>query len=163
MPDRDAQAGSADSTEVVPLSLDGFLPYRLSILAECVSRAFARHYERRFGLSIAEWRVMAVLGEQSPRSTQDVIVRTRMERAKVSRAAIRLTERGLIARTPQSGDQRAHDLKLSRRGLAMYRQIVPVAHALQSELTQELGKAEKHRLDDMLTKLQRYAEHLAPD
>ena len=49
------------------------LPYRLSVLTERMSRIFAQRYEREFGIGIPEWRVMAVLGEQAPRSTQKVI------------------------------------------------------------------------------------------
>jgi len=85
-----------------------------------------------------------------------------MDRVKVSRAAIRLADKGLIARTSQPGDQRAHSLKLSRRGFAMYRQIVPFAHALQAELVQALGKDELRGFDDIIGKLQEFAERLAP-
>ena len=44
------------------LELERFLPYRLSVLSNTVSQAIADIYERRFELSITEWRVMAVLG-----------------------------------------------------------------------------------------------------
>lgn len=145
------------------LALGGFLPYRLSILAESVSRAFAQHYERRFGITIPEWRLLAVLGERSPQSTQEVIQRTRMDRVKVSRAAIRLEDKGLLARLPQPGDLRAHSLRLSRRGLAMYRQIVPIAHGLQAELVHALGADEVRAFDAVLGKLQECADRLAPN
>lgn len=145
------------------LSLGGFLPYRLSVLAESVSRAFAAHYGRRFGVTIPEWRVMAVLGEHSPQTTQEVIRRTSMDRVKVSRAAIRLQDKGLIARTSQPGDQRAHDLSLTQRGLAMYQQIVPIAHALQAELVQALRSDEVRAFDAVLDKLQECADRLDPD
>lgn len=154
--DGEADAGAG-------LSLGGFLPYRLSVLAESVSRAFAVHYERRFGITIPEWRLMAVLGERSPQTTQEVIRRTSMDRVKVSRAAIRLQDKGLIARTPRPGDQRAHDLSLTRRGFAMYRQIVPIAHALQAELVQALRFDEVRAFDAVLHKLQECADRLDPD
>ncbi len=44
------------------LELDEFVPYRLSVLSNRVSGAIARQYTERFGLTMAEWRVMAVLG-----------------------------------------------------------------------------------------------------
>lgn len=144
------------------LALGTFIPYRLSLLAESVSRAFAQHYEQRFGITIPEWRVMAVLGEGSARSTQEVIERTRMDRVRVSRAAIRLEDKGLIVRTKPPGDQRAHRLQLSRRGLAMYRQIVPLAHALQAELVQVLGSRELQAFDAAVGKLLACADRLAP-
>src|SRR5438105_1016632 len=42
--------------------LEEFLPYQLSVTASSVSRLFAKHYADRFGLSIPEWRVLAVVG-----------------------------------------------------------------------------------------------------
>jgi len=45
----------------LPLELERFLPYRLSILSNRVSQQIAREYQDRFDLSMTEWRVMAVL------------------------------------------------------------------------------------------------------
>ena len=44
------------------LDLEHFLPYRLSVLSNRVSQAIARTYEQRFGLSVTEWRVIAIIG-----------------------------------------------------------------------------------------------------
>src|SRR3954454_12826409 len=55
------QTGSA-------LILEEFLPYRLSVLTSTVSRALARMYEQRFGLTVAEWRIMAILARFGPLS-----------------------------------------------------------------------------------------------
>ena len=41
--------------------LELFLPYRLSVLANRLSREFARRYQDEFGLSIPEWRVIAAV------------------------------------------------------------------------------------------------------
>jgi len=49
------------------LLLENFLPYRLSVLTNLVSSAIAGAYRERFGLSIPEWRVVAVLAN-SPTS-----------------------------------------------------------------------------------------------
>lgn len=65
-----------------PLGLDTFLPYRLSVLANTVSSAFARLYADRFDLTIPEWRVMAVLGSQAPLSAGEVAARTAMDKGK---------------------------------------------------------------------------------
>ena len=45
--------------KVTTLELDRFLPYRLSVLSNIVSTAISGAYEKRFGLTIPEWRVMA--------------------------------------------------------------------------------------------------------
>ena len=44
------------------LRLESFVPYRLSVLTNRMSNEIARHYSDRFGLSIPEWRVIAVSG-----------------------------------------------------------------------------------------------------
>jgi len=149
------------SETVARLSLGEFLPYRLSVASEKVSQLFAARYAERFGLTIPEWRVLAVLGEAAtPYSTQDVICRTTMDRVRVSRAAIRLADRGLIARRPVPGDQRAHLLSLSARGRAMYAEIVPLAQALQAELAGALSTAEQATLVALLERLGARAEAL---
>lgn len=136
-----------------PLELGRFLPYRLSVTAECISRVFSQSYEERFGLSIPEWRVMAVLGENAARPTQAVIEATEMDRVKVSRAVTRLVDKGLVTRRTAPEDQRSQILQLSRKGLQLYRQIVPLAHALQAELTQGLSAEDLAALDRLLEHL----------
>ena len=143
-----------------PLELGRFLPYRLSVTAESISRAFAASYERRFGLTIPEWRVMAVLGQGEPRPTQAVIEATEMVRVKVSRAVTRLADKGLVTRRTAPEDQRSQILALSRKGLALYRQIVPLAHGLQAELTAGLDAAELALLDRVLDQLHKRARSL---
>ena len=143
-----------------PLRLADFLPYRLSVATESVSRAFAARYEAEFGLSIPEWRIMAVLGEVETLTTQSVIARTEMDRVKVSRAVIRLADKGLVARQPHPKDQRAQLLRLSPEGRALYGRIVPRAHALQAELAAALTPAERQVLDGALAKLRHHARLL---
>ena len=43
-----------------------FLPYRLSVTSNAVSQRIAQEYRIRWGLSVPEWRVMAVLGDSGP-------------------------------------------------------------------------------------------------
>ena len=57
---RKAQKGAASER----LILERFLPYRLSILSNRVSRAIATRFAKTFGLTIPEWRVIAVLGRR---------------------------------------------------------------------------------------------------
>ncbi len=154
MPSANATVAPEAATEGdAPLVLAEFLPYRFSVVAERMSQVFADRYEREFGLSIPEWRVMAVLGEHSPRSTQQVIEATEMDRVKVSRAVIRLTDKTLVARKPHPDDQRAHVLSLTRRGLGTYRQIVPLARSLQAEIAAALKPEELRALDHILARL----------
>src|SRR5215470_10422573 len=78
--------------------LERFLPYRLSVLANLASRALARLYSARFGLSVAEWRVIAHLSRFAPVSANDVATRAAMDKVQVSRAVARLTAKALVER-----------------------------------------------------------------
>ncbi|WP_029009220.1 MarR family winged helix-turn-helix transcriptional regulator [Azospirillum halopraeferens] len=145
-----------------PLELERFLPYRLSVVSNLVSKAFARRYETAFGLSIPEWRVMAVLGRYAPVSSQDISRRTAMDKAKVSRAVSRLVAAGLVDRAENASDHRRNVLTLAPRGRSIYREIVPLARAIERDVTEALTAEEVAQLDRLLTKLQGRAEALAP-
>lgn len=133
--------------------LDAFLPYRLSLASNRVSRAFARRYAAEFGLTIPEWRVLAVLGSYAPVSSNEIVARTAMDKAKVSRAVARLVEGGLILRAVDPADQRLIRLTFSRRGRAVYEAIVPRARALEAELLDGLGPRERAALAGLLDRL----------
>lgn len=77
------------SGDDAPLYLDDFIPYRLSVLSNQISRSVAALYAERFGLTIPEWRVMAVLGLEETRRgsvcANTVAERTEMDKVQVSR------------------------------------------------------------------------------
>ncbi|PZW39426.1 DNA-binding MarR family transcriptional regulator [Humitalea rosea] len=135
------------------MALHEFLPYRISVVAEAVSNLFAARYQERFGLTIPEWRVMAVVGENTSQTTQQVIERTGMDRVRVSRAVIRLADKGLLDRMVHHRDHRAQILQLTRSGQAVYQQIVPLAREMQAALASALTAAEVAQLDGILTKI----------
>ena len=96
-----------------PLILDEFIPYRLSVTSNLVSDAIARSYEALFGLTIPEWRLVAVVAERDGITQQAIGATTRMDKVTVSRAAIALVDRGLLARAANPDDRRSHLLRLT--------------------------------------------------
>lgn len=136
------------------LKLDEFLPYRLSIASNAVSDAVATAYRTLFGLRIPEWRLMAVLAEDGAMSQQALCGRTRMDKVTVSRAAIALADRGLIARATNPEDQRSHLLTLSGQGWALYEQIAPKAIELERRIFAGFSQAERDQLGAMLERLE---------
>jgi DNA-binding MarR family transcriptional regulator len=158
---RKAESPARHDTGDTPLILAEFLPYRLSVVTEAVSSLFATRYRQRFGLSIAEWRVVAVVGQHGRLATQEVIGHTGMDRVRVSRAVIRLVGKGLLDRHVHPQDQRAQLLRLSRQGGAVYRQIVPLARDLQAALAAALTQAEQQQLGAILEKIRQRTEQLA--
>ena len=146
----------------VSIDLDRFLPYRLSVLTNVVSSAIAGVYQRRFGLSIPEWRVVAVLSRHPGISAAEVATHTRMDAVAVSRAVGRLLRSGRIRRTMSETDRRRSVLEVSPAGAAMYREIAPLALRYERELLDSLTEQERGLLDRMLDKLMERAQTL-PD
>ena len=135
------------------LNLKDFLPYRLSIVTNRISASFARLYSEKFNLSIPEWRVMAVLGQQPGLSADEVCSETEMDKVPVSRAVSKLLDKGLLRREFSGRDRRRSILCLSEAGYGMYAQIVPLALSYEAELKAVLTPREQSQLENLLDKL----------
>jgi DNA-binding MarR family transcriptional regulator len=135
------------------LDLDRFMPYRLSVLSNRVSDAIARRYSERFGLTIPEWRVMAVLGGAPGLSAREVAERTAMDKVQVSRAVAALVAAKRVARALDAKDGRVLRLSLTRAGRAIYDEIVPLALHLEEALLGVLSGEERRALDALVAKL----------
>jgi DNA-binding MarR family transcriptional regulator len=145
------------------LRLDRFIPYRLSIASNLVSDAIARIYQSLFGLSIPEWRVIAVVAETDALTQQRIGQRTRMDKVTVSRAAIGLERRGLIERRVNPQDGRAQQLHLSRSGQDLYANVAPKAKELERKLFAEFTAEEIAALMALLRKVEEAALSLTDD
>lgn len=154
-------AAAGDSGELV---LDRFLPYRLSVLANTVSRAIARLYADRFGITIPEWRVLAILGDAGPASSADIRARTAMDKVQVSRAIQRLVDARLVSRRTDPGDRRRATIAMTAKGLGVYREIVPLALSREAILLDGFTAEERRVLARLLDRLGDRAGALAgPD
>lgn len=140
------------------LELDAFIPYRLSVTSNLVSDAIARTYEALFGLSIPEWRLVAVVAEAQRDAgaiTQGAVgARTRMDKVTVSRAAIALVGRGLMARRGNPDDRRSHLLELTAAGRDLYLAVAPKALELERRLFAPFDAAEVAAFTDMLRRVE---------
>src|SRR5476651_31450 len=116
------------------LRLQEYLPYRLSVAANAVSRLIARAYERQFGLKNPQWRLLAVLADEGPLTQQTLCGRTIMDKVTVMRAAQGLLRRRLDRRLPNADDGRSHRLMMTASGRRLYQRIVPLALAYQNQL-----------------------------
>jgi DNA-binding MarR family transcriptional regulator len=142
------------------LDLDAFVPYRLSVLTNRVSSAIARHYSDRFALSIAEWRVIAVLGQAPGLSARDVAARTAMDKVQVSRAVQSLLAAKRLTRTAHTRDGRIAHLSLSAKGQLIYNEVVPLALGLEKQFLSVLSAGEQKDLDILLAKLSRHMDRM---
>ena len=139
------------------LVLDDFIPYRLSVTSNLVSDSIARAYESLFGLTIPEWRLIAVIAETGGITQQAIGARTLMDKVTVSRAAIALVGRGLLARQGNPDDRRSHLLDLTDAGRDLYAAVAPKALDLESRIFAAFDPAEVAQFIDMLRRIESVA------
>ena len=160
MPSRRLNARNGVSTGNHGLKLQAYLPYRLSVAANAVSRLIARAYQDRFALKIPEWRLIAVLADEGALTQQALCGQTLMDKVTVLRAAHGLLRRHLIRRLPHARDRRSHRLELTPAGARMYRQIAPLALAYEARLLAGIPAREAARLHQLLRRLEERAGRL---
>ena len=105
-----------------------------------MSTNIARVYEKRFGVSIPEWRVIAILGRYPGLSAVEVADRTLMDKVAVSRAVTRLIKNGRIDRQFADADRRRSILNLSDEGRQVHNEIAPLALQFERELLQDISE-----------------------
>jgi DNA-binding MarR family transcriptional regulator len=144
------------------LHLEKFLPYRLSVLSNTVSSAIAAAYFMNFGLSIPEWRVMAVLAANPGLSAAEVTARTAMDKVAVSRAVNALLAAGRLHRTTAPKDRRRTHLALTAAGERVYARVVPMALQYERNLVAPLSARDLATLDRLVRVLLGRAVELGP-
>lgn len=142
------------------LVLDSFVPYRLSLASNAVSDAVARRYRSRFGLSVPEWRVLAIAAEHDGVTQQAIGMQSRMDKVTVSRATLALVERKLIERSRHPADGRSQLLRLTEAGHELYADVGPRALEAEAALLTGFSAAERAQFEAMLRRIEAAAEGL---
>ncbi|MDR3538115.1 MAG: MarR family winged helix-turn-helix transcriptional regulator [Acetobacteraceae bacterium] len=156
-----AKETALPDTAADAFQLEDFLPYRLAVASAHVSRLFTRNYAENFGLTIPEWRVLAVVGRFQTLSPSAAGEWTAMDKVKVSRASASLVSRGLLRQSQDPSDGRGRLLRLTRKGAALHAQVVPEALALEATLADGLSRAEWVSLNKALAKLNTHCAAIA--
>jgi DNA-binding MarR family transcriptional regulator len=142
------------------LCLPSFFPYQLAVFSDDVSKAIAQLYRGRYKLSRQEWRVLAALGERDGLSAKEIAEYSTLDKTQTSRAAARLLHNGLIIRDEDDSDRRHLRHKLTGKGRAVYREIVPLVRARESYILSTLSEQEAKELARLMAKVHQKALEL---
>jgi len=133
--------------------LDDFIPYKLSVVANRVSQAVGKLFETRFNIQIPEWRILMALYAYGDLVFNEVVDRTSMDKARVSRAQRRLVDLGMIDSVGDPDDGRKVILCLTRPGARICGEILPEAARTEAWFLAALTNDEHRQLDLILDKL----------
>jgi DNA-binding MarR family transcriptional regulator len=155
-------AGSREenaSQKASKLDLFRFVPFRLNRLAAEVSAALSVEYQERYGLDIPEWRVLATLGfRNEPCSAQYIAHCTRTHKSTISRAVTALMQRQLVERVENADDRREFALRMTRKGTALYEELIPRLLRREQEILSCLTAQERKDFAMLLGKIENSLE-----
>jgi DNA-binding MarR family transcriptional regulator len=137
------------------LDLFRFVPFRLNRLAAEVSAALSSEYRERYGLDIPEWRVLATLGFRNEACSAQYIAHcTRTHKSTISRAVTTLMTRQLIERVENEDDRREYRLRMTRKGSALYEELIPRLLRKEEDILSCLSSREQKDFAVMLGKIE---------
>ena len=135
--------------------LTDFLPYQLSVTSNAVSRAVAvgTDYEARFGLTAAEWRVLAAVTAAGSPAQAELLAMTGMDKMTISRAVAALSARRLVDRVRDTLDRRTLRLSPTEEGRRIHDIVAPQALQVEARLLEALSADEAMVLRAALARL----------
>lgn len=145
---RDDGTGRADGS---PTPIQELLSYRLSRVANAMSRSAALRWRREFDVSVGEWRAIALLGATSPLTLNRLARQAALDKAQMSRVVSKLAEQRLVVR--RFGAGRTTELSLTRKGRLLYNRLIAAANERNDAFLLCLTERERKVLGSALDKL----------
>jgi len=134
------------------------LSYRLHQVANLLSRGAEMRYRREFGVSLWEWRTVALLGgAREPQSLNELARAAGMDKGQMSRVVSGLTRKKMVVREADANDARGIRLSLTRSGKNLYRKLIGAAAERNGAFLGCLNAQERACLEKAMTKLAREA------
>jgi MarR family transcriptional regulator, organic hydroperoxide resistance regulator len=109
------------------LDLGDYLPYLVNRVGTIIADQFGSEALAPHGLSIAMWRVMAVLSSNGGQRQIDLADLTSIEASTLSRLVTRLMRMGQVTRTRSTSSNREVVVKLSPKGESLVTELIPIA------------------------------------
>ena len=137
-----------------PRLLRGLVSHRVLVLSNTLALAASRHYLERFGVRLAEWRVIDALHAGRGISANRISEWLKTDKAWVSRSVERLVAAGHVQRRADPEHGRRQLLTLTAKGERAYAAIAAAARRRNRNLLAALPAARHSQLERALTALQ---------
>jgi len=134
--------------------IQDLLSYKLHRVANLLSRGAELRYRREFGVSLWEWRSIALLGAaDEPMSLVQLANAAGIDKGQMSRVVSGLAGRRLVVRSSNSADGRGVQLALSKAGRKLYEGLIGAAAERDQAFKKCLNSKEQIIFEKILTKL----------
>ena len=118
-----------------------------------LNRGASAYYRAAFDLGMAEWRLLLVLGSTEALNVGELSAAADLDKAAVSRSLVLLEERKLVSVVQTRTRGRAAIAKLTPEGKKLSARLMQVSLQRQARLFKNFTKADKQRLNALLTQL----------
>lgn len=149
------------------LELDDYFPYLINRVGTVLAVRFTADQLAAHGLSIAMWRVLAVLSNNGGQRQIDLAGLTSIDASTLSRLVTRLVRMGLVSRTRSRTSSREVVVSLSAKGRALVDRLIPAALSLEETLGRGLPQRDravvKRALRRMYANMSRHRGRVADD
>lgn len=140
-------------TRSAALDLSNYLPYLVNRVGTIIADQFGEEALAPHGLSIAMWRVMAVLASAGAQRQIDLAELTSIDASTLSRIVSRLARLGVATRTRSTSSNREVSVALSPRGSALVARLIPLAREFEREASAGLSPEEVAVLNRCLRRM----------
>jgi DNA-binding MarR family transcriptional regulator len=141
---------------------ENYIGYTITDVARLMRTVFERRV-RAFGLTRAQWLVIARVHRRPGLSQSEVADLLEIEKAPAGRLIDRMQAKGWLERRDDSSDRRVNRLHLTAEGERLHAAIWPIAEATVDDAMSDLSAKEQRQLTGLMTrvkaKLQALAEH----
>jgi len=130
------------------------ISYQLHTVANLLSRGAELRYRREFGVSLWEWRTIALLGaSDDPQSLGHLARAAGIDKSQMSRVVSGLAKRKLVMRDANDADGRGVHLRLSKTGRKLYDGLIGAAAERDAAFRRCLTSNENQVFEKALSKL----------
>lgn len=126
--------------------------YLLSLWGNYFSGPTAAELEQSHGLTRDDFNVIFTLNAAGPMTAADICLANGRPKNSVSRAVIKMTGAGHIARAVDAHDRRKVDLSLTDQGHALCEELMAIYLRRQEEMMANLTRPERDLLNVLLQK-----------
>ena len=135
------------------LDLDRYVPALITFIANKLSRSATTLYQKRFGVNVTEWRILALLAIEPIISAARICHVIGFDKGPVSRNLALMQRRGLITIRTDPNDGRSHSITLTAKGRTTHDKIIVAALERERRLLSCLKKDEREVLIDLLRRI----------
>lgn len=157
LPSSDAPERASGETDELPaiwqMIGEASLSPRLLVLAKMIDRETSRKLQSEFGLSVAQWRVLAFVCISGPATASYIGDAAEADPAEVSRAVKALVAGGFVSREFEPGSRKAMIVAPTAEGRELFHDIRSRRQAYFSRITRRLSAAQVVDISRSLTQI----------